>query len=249
MSENVTTVVESISDNEMELRLKQHIDECVEKTKKQIENEDITVLDFSKTIIHGNEKQIKSLFINYSKFLNIVKNPKNTKTNPFHKSKYAPLDEVLNTVKKPLSECGLAVIQNPTTKGQDVIIQNILIDKEGGYITFEALNIRADKTNAQGIGGAITYARRYSLSAILGLSSEEDNDGNTKETKDKKVDAKNISELSKYKKATTEICKELAKNKKDPTQTINKVLGKKIASATDKDLPKLKELEQALKKL
>ena len=84
MSENVTTVVESTSDNGIELKLKQHIDECVAKIKKQIENEDIIVLDFSKTRIHANEKQIKSLFTNYSKFSNIVKNPKNTKVNPFH---------------------------------------------------------------------------------------------------------------------------------------------------------------------
>jgi hypothetical protein len=58
---------------------------------------------------------------------------------------------------------------------------SLLIHKSGACIAFEGLGLPADKQSAQGMGSAITYGRRYTLSAIAGVSSEDDDDGNNAE--------------------------------------------------------------------
>lgn len=118
-----------------------------------------------------------------SKFQGEVKNPKNTATNPFFKSKYAPLEEVLNTTRPILSKHGLSVIQSPSSEGEYVSITTILMHESGEWMEFQPLKLKTDKNTAQGAGSAITYARRYAISAILGIASEEDDDGNNAEPK------------------------------------------------------------------
>lgn len=118
-----------------------------------------------------------------SKFQGEVKNPKNTATNPFFKSKYAPLEEVLNTTRPILSKYGLSVIQSPSSEGEYVSITTILMHESGEWMEFQPLKLKTDKNTAQGAGSAISYGRRYALSAILGISSEDDDDGNIAEPK------------------------------------------------------------------
>ena len=127
-----------------------------------------------------------------SKFQGEVKNPANTAVNPFFKSKYAPLETVLNAVRPILSKHGLSIIQAPSSEGEYVSITTTLLHESGEWIEFAPLNLKTDKNTAQGAGSAITYARRYAISAILGIASEEDDDGNNaeptkKETKEKKT--------------------------------------------------------------
>lgn len=116
-----------------------------------------------------------------AKFQGEVANPKNTATNPFFKSKYAPLDEVLNVVRPVLSKHGLSIIQAPSSEGEHVSITTTLLHESGEWIEFAPLSLKTDKNTAQGAGSAITYARRYAVSAILGIASEEDDDGNIAE--------------------------------------------------------------------
>ena len=110
-----------------------------------------------------------------------IKNPANTATNPFFKSKYAPLSDVLNAVRPILSKNGLSVLQSPSGDGEHIIVTTTLIHSSGEWIESPELVLKADKATAQGAGSAITYARRYALSAILGISSEDDDDGNEAE--------------------------------------------------------------------
>lgn len=112
-----------------------------------------------------------------SKFQGEVKNPPNSANNPFFKSKYAPLDVVINTIKPVLAKYGLSYIQMPGGDGEHVTCSTILMC-EGEWLESDVLVLKADKITAQGAGGAITYARRYQLTAILGLAGEEDDDGN-----------------------------------------------------------------------
>ena len=121
---------------------------------------------------------IKELSTALSKFQGEVKNPANTANNPFFKSKYAPLNDVLNLVRPILSKHGLSVVQAPSGDGENIIVTTTLLHSSGEYIEFPPLVLKADKPTAQGAGSAITYARRYALSAILGISSEDDDDGN-----------------------------------------------------------------------
>jgi len=114
-----------------------------------------------------------------STFQGKVKNPKNTAENPHFKYKYAPLDEVLNIVRPLLAECGLSLVQIPTVENNQISVQTLLFHVSGEWIKFDPLKLPVDKPNAQGIGAAITYARRYALSSILGISSEDDDDANS----------------------------------------------------------------------
>jgi hypothetical protein len=108
-----------------------------------------------------------------------LSNPKNTADNPFFKSKYAPLNEILNEVRPLLSRHGLAVIQNTMSIEDKIGIQTIIIHSSGENIASDILLLKADKDTAQGQGSAITYGRRYQLSAMLSIASEDDDDGNT----------------------------------------------------------------------
>ena len=129
----------------------------------------------------NKSESIKNLAVALSKFQSEVENPKNTADNPFYHSKYAPLQDVLNTVRPLLSKHGLSVIQSPAGDGQSVSITTLLIHESGEWIEFDPLVLKAEKMTPQGAGSAITYGRRYALSAVLGISSEDDDDGNSLE--------------------------------------------------------------------
>lgn len=114
-----------------------------------------------------------------SSFQAEVKNPHNTADNPFFKSKYAPLNEILNDVRPLLAKHGLSVIQSPSSiDGQAIGVTTTLLHESGEWIETDPFFVKAEKVNAQGAGSCVTYIRRYSLSAILGISSEDDDDGN-----------------------------------------------------------------------
>lgn len=116
-----------------------------------------------------------------------IKNPSNSATNPFFKSKYAPLPDILNCVRPLLTENGILLIQNTgSNEAGDVYVQTKLIHTSGEVIETDKLLLKPDKNTAQGIGSAITYGRRYQLTALLGISSEDDDDGNMASKTDKK---------------------------------------------------------------
>lgn len=148
-------------------------------------------------------ENIKELATALAKFQGEVTNPANTANNPFFKSKYAPLSEVLKLVRPILSKNGLSVVQAPSGDGESIIVVTTLMHESGEYIEFSPLVLKADKPTAQGAGSAITYARRYALSAILGISSEDDDDGNHAEPgnghegKTDKVDKKDDNKSAK----------------------------------------------------
>lgn len=123
-------------------------------------------------------ESIKNISKALLQFQKEVKNPANTAYNPFHKSKYAPLNEILNDVRPLLGKNGLSVIQSPGGDGNNVEVTTFLLHESGEWIKSDPLVLRADKATAQGAGSAITYARRYALTAMLGISSEDDDDGN-----------------------------------------------------------------------
>jgi hypothetical protein len=118
-----------------------------------------------------------------------IHNPKNTADNPFYKSKYCPLQDVLNLTRPILSKHGLSVIQSPSGDGESISIHTMIIHTTGEWIEFDPLKLKAEKLTPQGAGSAITYGRRYSLSAVVGIASEDDDDGNTYEKPNKLSDA------------------------------------------------------------
>jgi hypothetical protein len=97
-------------------------------------------------------------------------------TNPAFKTKYANLAAVVEAVMPSMNDNGLAVIQSPSFDGEILNIETYIVHQEGGWIK-SILEVRPAKTDAQGIGSAITYLRRYALMSIAGVAPEDD-DGN-----------------------------------------------------------------------
>ena len=124
---------------------------------------------------------IQNLALALIEFQGEVINPPNTTANPFYSSRYCPLSELLNRMRPLLSKHNLAVIQSASGDGEKVSIETILIHKSGEWIEVCPLILALDKPTPQGAGSAITYGRRYALSAILGISSEDDDDANLAE--------------------------------------------------------------------
>lgn len=96
--------------------------------------------------------------------------------NPFFKSKYAPLPEVMETIQPLLAKHKLAVMQPMTHLDGEPAIKTILVHESGEMIE-EVSPVFLDKKNAQSHGSAITYARRYGVMSLLGLVADEDDDG------------------------------------------------------------------------
>lgn len=116
------------------------------------------------------EQIAKALITFHVKVDTIKKDAKN----PFFKSTYASLTNILDAINEPLIECGLSISQFPT--GTDGLT-TILMHESGEYIAGE-YSMRPAKDDPQGRGSAITYQRRYAIASVLSLNIDEDDDGN-----------------------------------------------------------------------
>lgn len=96
--------------------------------------------------------------------------------NPFFKSKYANLEEVIRVVKDAFQKNGLAFVQFPVSAEGMAGVETIIMHDSGEFISNEFL-LKCSKYDPQGMGSAITYARRYGLQSAAGIPSEDD-DGN-----------------------------------------------------------------------
>lgn len=134
----------------------------------------------------NKSESIASLAAALAKFQGEVENPKNTAVNPQFRSKYAPLDVVINTIKPILAKHGLSFVQSTGSEGENIIITTMLLHESGEWIETDPLILPAYQLksggvkdfNAQGAGSGISYGRRYSLAAAIGVSSQDDDDGN-----------------------------------------------------------------------
>lgn len=97
--------------------------------------------------------------------------------NPFYKSKYASLETIWQAIRGPLAECGLSIVQPISCDGDKVTLDTILLHTSGEWIS-GSMPLIPVKCDPQGWGSVITYARRYALSAMIGVVSDEDDDGN-----------------------------------------------------------------------
>ena len=109
-------------------------------------------------------------------------------TNPFYKSKYFDINSLIKQVTPILEKHKLLLLQ-PIKDGEQY---SVIIDLDGGSVE-SSLRLPTD-LDAQKIGSAITYYRRYTLQSLLGLQAEDD-DGNS---------ASSVKTKNNYKKGTNE---------------------------------------------
>lgn len=94
--------------------------------------------------------------------------------NPFFKSSYASLSNILDATNDALIESGLTIAQFPVG---DYGLETILMHESGEWIQAN-YTMKPVKDDPQSRGSAITYARRYAIAAILSLNIDDDDDGN-----------------------------------------------------------------------
>lgn len=112
-----------------------------------------------------------------AQFQGEVKDPRKSEENAFLKSKYVSLDGLINAVRPVLSKYGISFAQFPQYGSEWVRVTTVLFHSSGEYIADSGLSLKVEKNTPQGVGSAITYARRYSLGAILGIGWDNDDDG------------------------------------------------------------------------
>lgn len=100
------------------------------------------------------------------------------RVNPHFRNKYATLTSIMQTIQAPLAKHGLSVVQTLETREDKMFIVTTVLHASGQWLADCGIPLMLDKTNMQGLGSACTYAKRYGLSAMLGVISDEDDDGN-----------------------------------------------------------------------
>lgn len=111
--------------------------------------------------------------------------------NPFFKSNYVDLHDLIDATKEALAAENLAVFQPPSGgDGKTIQVLTLLAHSSGEFIQGVCV-MPVPEAKAQSAGSAITYARRYSYQAILNLSADVDDDGEAaSDTGKKKVKIK-----------------------------------------------------------
>ena len=102
-----------------------------------------------------------------------IENASKNAQNPHFRSRYADLAEVLNTIRPVFAARGLSVMQSPSFDGEIASVTTVIAHAGGGYVVSKASCVPA-KSDAQGIGSATTYLRRYSAAALAGIAQEDD---------------------------------------------------------------------------
>jgi hypothetical protein len=129
----------------------------------------------------NKSEQINELALALAKAQGQMSPAKMEATNPFLHNKYADLGSVIQAARKPLSENGLSFSQHPTIEAGRVSVCTVLMHSSGQWLeSVIDLPVGEEKglSLAQSMGKVVTYLRRYSLSAILGIYADEDTDGN-----------------------------------------------------------------------
>jgi hypothetical protein len=122
----------------------------------------------------NKSESIKNIACALVKFQASVSKVAKESNNPFFKSKYASLANILDTIQKPLSECGLAISQFPDANALTTIIVHA---ESGEWMESSYVMPVAKQNDPQAMGSAMTYARRYALGSILNLNIDDDDDG------------------------------------------------------------------------
>ena len=126
-----------------------------------------------------------------------MQSAKKTSENPYFGSRYADLSQIIDVARKPLVDNGLAITQLIVPELDFAEIQTVLMHESGEWIA-SGIRLQPAKPNPQGMGSALTYARRYAYAAILGIASEDD-DAECATGRDAKATDAKATSVSPYK--------------------------------------------------
>lgn len=97
--------------------------------------------------------------------------------NPHFKNTYIQLGTLLDRVVPELTKRGILLTQTPSAAGPNPALTTSLLHVPSGTEIKGTVPLMLERDNPQGLGSAITYARRYALMSMLCLVADEDDDG------------------------------------------------------------------------
>ena len=113
-----------------------------------------------------------------------IENASKDSANPYFLSRYTDLASIWDAIRGPLSAQGLAVVQPVRVDGSSVTVTTLLAHSSGQWISSDLTMIAQRQLKDRGgwekldspqaIGSCTTYARRYGLSAMVGVAPEDD---------------------------------------------------------------------------
>lgn len=127
----------------------------------------------------NKSESIENISKAMSEFQKNLKQPLKDANNQFFKSKYVPLENVVEAITEAAGPLGISFMQ--FASGDDsgnIEVGTIILHQSGEYIEFPSVRVKPEKQTPQAYGSAITYAKRYALSAVFGITSDKDDDGN-----------------------------------------------------------------------
>ncbi len=148
-------------------------------------------------VMENRSESIVELAKALSKAQGMIKGAVKDSENPYFHSAYADLASVWDACREPLSKNGLSIIQTTEIIDLKPVLKTVLLHDSGEWIsgTYPIIPMRQAKDTGwvaaedpQSMGSAVTYARRYTLAAMVGIAPEDD-DGEAamgRKTEDKK---------------------------------------------------------------
>lgn len=134
-------------------------------------------------------ESIQNLSKAMAEFQKSIKQPLKDANNPFFKSQYVPLENVVEAITETGSPLGISFMQFASSDETGSIeVATLVMHSTGEYIEFPPVRMKPESNKPQAVGSAITYAKRYALSAIFGITSDKDDDGNEATGLNKPVD-------------------------------------------------------------
>lgn len=130
-----------------------------------------------KDVNNMQSDSIANLAASLAKAQPLIEGAIKDKTNPHFRSQYADLGNVVDAIKPAIAKHGLSFIQRCHDNEAGAKVETLILHESGEWISCGIIAVPASKHDAQGFGSALTYARRYSLSAAFGVAPEDD-DGN-----------------------------------------------------------------------
>lgn len=122
---------------------------------------------------------VKDLFIGLVKLRQAIKQPPKDAKNPFFKSNYVTLEGVQKAIDEAKEGTGIDYSQFVETSPDGRTgVSTMVYSEKGEYIITDPLYLQPVKNDPQGNGSVVTYSRRYQLSALFGISSDIEDDGN-----------------------------------------------------------------------